>query len=355
MEVEGNIAELMKPLLAGQMLETKWPGDQEATYMAMVSVPQSHIFNGLGWHVVVRESASAVNAGIVRMNWRVVGVSVLTGLVFSILGLFAVRQITRPLQILANDITKFGETETPPQSGSSTQIAEVKNIHSAFRDMAANVLIHQKLLSETQVEIVKALGRAGEFRDNETGNHVFRMSICSARLAELAGMKPQDVEVLRLASQMHDIGKIGIPDHVLLKPGKFDDAERAIMERHCEIGAGILTGLDSPLIVMARSIALSHHEKWDGSGYPHRLSGSAIPLEGRVAAICDVFDALLSSRPYKQGWPLEKVLAFMREQSGRHFDPALIALFLQHIDDFTQIRSQFVDEPVLEEMTVSSN
>ena len=154
--------------------------------------------------------------------------------------------------------------------------------------------------------------------------------------------------MIQQASKMHDLGKIGIPDHVLLKPGRFDASERAIMERHCEIGARILTGVETPLTVLARTIAISHHEKWDGSGYPNRLAGEDIPLEGRITAICDVFDALLSSRPYKQGWALDKVEAFLREQAGQHFDPTLIGIFLAHLPDFVAIRDQFRDETPVE-------
>jgi putative two-component system response regulator len=160
----------------------------------------------------------------------------------------------------------------------------------------------------------------------------------------LAGWDATAAETLRLASQMHDVGKIGIPDHILLKPGRFDAAERAIMERHSEIGARILAGIDTPLTVMARTVALTHHEKWDGSGYPNALAGEEIPREGRIAAICDVFDALLSSRPYKDGWPLDKVVNFMGEQAGKHFDPDLIAIFLAHLDDFIAIRHRFQDD-----------
>jgi putative two-component system response regulator len=143
---------------------------------------------------------------------------------------------------------------------------------------------------------------------------------------------------------MHDVGKIGIPDQVLLKPGRFEPEERALMEQHSEIGARILTGIDTPLTVLARTIALTHHEKWDGSGYPRRLASADIPQEGRIAALCDVFDALLSSRPYKQGWSIEKVVAFLTEQSGQHFDPELVALFLANLDDFVAIRARFQDK-----------
>lgn len=345
----GNAGELLKLVTPGQMIEAAWPSKPETFFLATALTPPGRAFSGLGWRVVVRESAPAVNANIARMKWQVLGASTLAGLLFALLGLLAVRPITRPLQALVHDMTRFGETEAIPKANVINRIVEVRNLHNSFLSMATNVAANKELLQETQVEIVKTLARAGEFRDNETGNHVFRMSLCCGRLAELAGLGLDQVEMLRLASKMHDVGKIGIPDHVLLKPGRFDDVERAIMERHCEIGARILTGIDTPLTVLARKIAMSHHEKWDGSGYPNRVAGNAIPLEGRIAAICDIFDALLSSRPYKEGWPLEKVVAFMREQAGHHFDPGLIALFLGHLNDFVEIRALFRDEPVTEE------
>jgi hypothetical protein len=342
----GNVGQLVDALDFGQMAEGRWPaGAVESMFVVAEMPPIVGIANGLVWRIAVRESAPAVRSGIARMKWQVFGGSLLAGLLFALFGLLAVRSVTLPLRALVDDITRFGETETISGVVVSDRIAEVREIHGAFLLMAARVAAHKEQLQETQIEIVNALGRAGEFRDNETGNHVIRMSLCCARLAELAGKDGQEVELIRMASQMHDIGKIGIPDHVLLKPGRFDDAERAVMERHAEIGARILTGVDTPLTVLARTIALTHHEKWDGSGYPRRLAGDAIPLEGRISAICDVFDALLSSRPYKQGWPLAKVVDLMREQAGRHFDPVLVSLFLDHLEDFTAIRDDFRDEP----------
>lgn len=340
----GNVESLMQQLTSTPMAETAWPTEADPHYMSAALTPSNGNFPGLGWRIVVRESATVVHAGIERMKRQVITTIGVAGLLFSILGLFAVRTITRPLHQLNQHIQRFGESETIPEAHANYRIMEVRNLHHSFLNMATSVVAHEQLLHETQMEIVKALGRAGEFRDNETGNHVLRMSFCCAHLAKLAGVDDQNVEMIRLASQMHDVGKIGIPDNLLLKPGRFDDAERAIMERHCEIGAQILTGVDTPLIVMARAIAMGHHEKWDGSGYPKRLAGSSTPLEARIAAICDVFDALLSSRPYKQGWPLEQVVDFLREQSGRHFDPELLTFFLAHLPEFIAIRERFRDE-----------
>ncbi|MCE8018721.1 response regulator [Halomonas sp. MCCC 1A11036] len=193
----------------------------------------------------------------------------------------------------------------------------------------------------TRLQIIQRLGRAAEYRDNETGQHVIRMSHIAALLAERLGWAPADVELMLHASPMHDIGKIGIPDAILLKPGKLDDEERRIMQRHVEIGAELLGDDDFPLLNLAREIALNHHEKWDGSGYPQGRAGNDIPQSARIAAVADVFDALTSARPYKPAWSVDQAVAFMREQSGRHFDPKVIEVFLASLEDIQRIRARY--------------
>ncbi|THF66613.1 response regulator [Pseudothauera nasutitermitis] len=193
----------------------------------------------------------------------------------------------------------------------------------------------------TRLQIVQRLGRAAEYRDNETGQHILRMSNIAALLAGRLGWSSAEVELMLHASPMHDIGKIGIPDAVLLKPGKLNDEEWEIMKRHPEIGAELLAGDDSSLLRLAREIALGHHEKWDGSGYPGGLSGSSIPQSARIAAVADVFDALTSARPYKEPWSIERAVAYMQEQAGRHFDPAIVEVFLSSLEDIQQIRERY--------------
>jgi CHASE2 domain-containing sensor protein len=183
-------------------------------------------------------------------------------------------------------------------------------------------------LRETQLEIVLRLGRAVESRDADTGVHVDRMSALCERLALAAGMPAAEAELLRHASALHDVGKLGIPDRVLRKPGRFDAGERALMETHTTIGAEILAGSGSRLIQLGAVIARSHHERWDGTGYPDGLAGEAIPLAARICAVCDVFDALMSPRPYKSAWTLDATLEELAAQRGRHFDPALVDAFL---------------------------
>ncbi|MFO1385700.1 MAG: BLUF domain-containing protein [Chitinivorax sp.] len=218
-------------------------------------------------------------------------------------------------------------------------------LHNYTQSLEQKVRERTRELEQTRIEIIRRLGRAAEYRDNETGMHVMRMSSCCHKLAIAAGLSPQRAELLQLAAPMHDIGKIGIPDHILLKPGKLDSDEWATMQRHVEIGAAIIGEHKSDLLAMARLVALAHHERWDGHGYPYGLAGEAIPIEGRIAAICDVFDALLSKRPYKEPWPEEKAIAFIAEQSGKAFDPALVKLFIELTPELQRIRGLYLDDP----------
>lgn len=182
-------------------------------------------------------------------------------------------------------------------------------------------------LNTSYQSVVRSLLRAAQHKDDETGQHILRIGEMSALIAQALGQPAEWVENIRLAASMHDVGKIGVPDQILLKPGRLTDEERAIVQRHAQIGHAILRdGEDSPLLEMAAEIALSHHEKWDGTGYPHGLEGEAIPLSARIVALCDVYDALRSPRPYKQPWTAERAQHFIREQSGVHFDPRLAAL-----------------------------
>lgn len=201
---------------------------------------------------------------------------------------------------------------------------------------------HQ-LLHESRLQVVRRLGRAAEYRDNETGLHIIRMSYISVIIGRAAGMSEEDLDLLLNASPMHDIGKIGVPDTILLKPGKFEPEEWEIMKTHAQIGADILSGDDSPMMSMARDIALTHHEKWDGSGYPNGLKGEDIPLVGRVSALADVFDALTSERPYKKAWPIQEAIDFIKEQSGKHFDPALVDHMIEHLDLIVEVKEKYME------------
>lgn len=209
--------------------------------------------------------------------------------------------------------------------------------------LEAQVSERTRELHDSRLDIIRRLGRAAEFRDNETGLHIIRMSKYSQILGLKAGMAADEAELLLQASPMHDIGKIGIPDHILLKPGKLDPQEWAVMQTHARIGADLLDGNPAPLLRVARDIALTHHEKWDGSGYPNGLAGEAIPLVGRVVAVADVFDALTSARPYKAPWPVEKALDLLKEQRDHHFEGRLVDLFLEALDQILEIRDLYAE------------
>jgi HD-GYP domain-containing protein (c-di-GMP phosphodiesterase class II) len=232
-----------------------------------------------------------------------------------------------------------GEAEAFPEELRRPVEALAGQVAIALRNVA---LVDQLALS--QRETVYRLCRAAETRDNETGNHIKRISYFAHKLAELRGEDASFRELVFDASPMHDLGKIGIPDAVLLKPGRLTDNERVIMNTHAQLGYEMLAGSDSALLEMGATIAQTHHERWDGTGYPQQLQGKHIPLEGRITALVDVFDALSSPRVYKPAWPLDKVIDYCLEQRDQHFDGELVDTLIENMDDFLAIREEYADE-----------
>jgi response regulator RpfG family c-di-GMP phosphodiesterase len=190
------------------------------------------------------------------------------------------------------------------------------------------------------LETIYRLVLAAEYKDEDTSSHIQRMSLYSAAVARAMGLPEPEVEQILYASPMHDVGKIGIPDWILLKPGKLDDGEWEIMKTHTTIGAGILENSTSDLICMAEDIALAHHERWDGRGYPYGISGSEIPLSARITSVADVFDALTSKRPYKEAFPEEKAFGIIREERGSQFDPTVVDAFFSIQDKIIEIKKE---------------
>ncbi len=198
-------------------------------------------------------------------------------------------------------------------------------------------------IHERELETLAKLAKAGEFRDQTTGNHLTRMAKYSALIGSNLGLAPETVHVLEVAAPMHDIGKIGIPDSILLKKGPLTADEDAVMKTHPRIGYDILKGSPSKYLSMGAIIALGHHEKFDGSGYPNGLHGEDIPIVARVVAVADVFDALVSERPYKHAWSIEEGFAYLESQKGKHFDPRCVEAFVSGIEKVREIQAQYGD------------
>ncbi len=224
----------------------------------------------------------------------------------------------------------------------------LRRSHVALSSRAATLAEEvRKATAEIQArerETVMRLAKAAEYRDPETGAHIQRMSQYSVLIARNLGMSSDFQDMLLHAAPMHDVGKLGTPDHILLKPGKLSPEEFDIMKQHASHGYEILKDSVSPVLKLAASIALSHHEKFDGSGYPSGLAGDEIPLEGRIVAVADVFDALTSERPYKKAWELDKAVALLRDGAGSHFDPECVNAFLQDWDAVLAVKNHYRDE-----------
>lgn len=237
---------------------------------------------------------------------------------------------------LINPLNSAGEPVNFPN--------EQDDLARSLASQAAIALTNAALLEQmkkAQLDTICRLAVAAEYKDMDTAAHIERMSRYSACIAKTMGKDQDYVELMRLASPMHDVGKIGIPDAILLKPGKLTEAEFEQMKKHTEIGARILGGSDHPLLKMSETIAWTHHEKFDGSGYPRSLKGDEIPIDGRIVALADVFDALTSRRCYKPAFTVEKALEIITEGRGKHFDPDVVDAFQSSLSDVLAIKKEF--------------
>ncbi len=217
---------------------------------------------------------------------------------------------------------------------------DVQEVLCFYIDTTEQVHLNREIIA-TQKEVISTMGAIGETRSKETGDHVKRVAEYSKLLALKHGLSPEESEQIKMASPMHDIGKVGIPDNILNKPGKLSEEEFEIMKTHAQLGHDMLKNSQQPLLKMAAIISNEHHEKWNGSGYPRGLKGKEIHIYGRITAIADVFDALGHDRVYKKAWPLEKILELFREEQGKHFDPELVDLFMDNLDEFLAIKNRF--------------
>ncbi|WP_456402629.1 HD domain-containing phosphohydrolase [Persephonella sp.] len=228
---------------------------------------------------------------------------------------------------------------------SNEDINLLKHISLYASSTLENAILYEKLKKAHQ-DVIYRLSHATKFKDPETQNHIIRVGLYCEILSKEIGLNEDEVEIVKLAAPMHDIGKVGIPDRVLLKPGKLDNDEWEIMKKHTIYGYEILKGSESYLLKVASQIALEHHEKWDGSGYPYGKKGEEISIYGRMTAISDVFDALTSERPYKKAWSIDETLEFFKINRGKHFDPKLTDIFIKNIDSFYSIKRELRDEDI---------
>jgi response regulator RpfG family c-di-GMP phosphodiesterase len=275
----------------------------------------------------------------------------------ALLFLFA-KYLTRPVYaiframedvITSKDLSKRVTVEYPDEIGGlayqfNTMIGELEDAYDHVKNFAIREASARKSLAQREYETLTILGKAAEYRDPETGAHIHRVGYYSRMLANALGQTEHDQDLIFYASPLHDIGKLGIPDAILLKPGKLTPEEFEIIKNHTLIAGNILQNARSPYLQAGSIIALTHHECFDGSGYPKGLRADDIPLLGRIVGLVDVFDALISNRPYKKAWPIERALALLDEEKGRHFDPQIVELFLAREEEVTEAYKRHPEE-----------
>jgi putative two-component system response regulator len=243
------------------------------------------------------------------------------------------RSITLPLGMLATDMERIARTQDYSASVPATDDIETEQLANTFTAMMGEIRKSSLALSNREAELIFRLSRATEKRDNETGGHILRMAALCRLVADGLNLSKREVEAIYRVAPLHDVGKIAVPDAIMFKPGKLDAAERREIERHTTYGYEILRDSESDLVILAAEMAWSHHERWDGLGYPRGLKGNDIPFVGRVAAVADVCDALASERPYKPAWGLDAVRAHLIANSGTQFDPACVESLLSRWDE----------------------
>jgi len=273
--------------------------------------------------------------------------TLLLGIIISI---FVSKSYTQPFSRLLEAMKKSDPTKnkiTIVQTSAKNEIRELFDEFNMQMEQINNSSKEVRLLNdeieETQREVVFTMGAIGESRSKETGNHVKRVAQYSKLLALFYGLSEKEADMIKQASPMHDIGKVAIPDAVLNKPGRFDEEERKIMDTHAQLGYDMLKNSHRPLLELAATVAYEHHEKWNGSGYPRGLKEEEIHIAGRITALADVFDALGSDRVYKKAWDDERIFNLFKEERGKHFDPTLVDIFFDNLDEFLKVRDQFKD------------
>ena len=274
-------------------------------------------------------------------------ITLLLGILISI---YLSKSYTKPFSRLLEAMKKSDPTKNEITIVQTSAKNEIRELFDEFNNQMEQISKSSKEIQllndeieDTQKEVVFTMGAIGESRSKETGNHVKRVAQYSKLLALYYGLSQEEAELLKQASPMHDIGKVAIPDSILNKPGRFNDEERVVMDTHAKLGFDMLKNSHRELLQLAATVAYEHHEKWDGSGYPRGLQGENIHIAGRITALADVFDALGSERVYKKAWEDERIFNLFKEERGKHFDPKLVDIFFENLDEFLKIREQFKD------------
>ncbi len=244
------------------------------------------------------------------------------------------------LKKYAKDLSEVYKSEKEKRKELEDAHKQLMEYAEALNNTIAELKDRNKELQEAYLDTINRLVLAAEYKDKETGAHIVRMSRYSTLIAEKLGLPAKDVQNINYAAPMHDVGKIGIPDSILMKPGKLTDEEFETMKNHTTIGATILANSKAEIIKVAEQIALSHHEKWNGRGYPQGVSGDKIPIWGRIVGLGDTFDALTSRRPYKEPYPVEVAVDIIKKERGQQFDPDVVDVFLENIDEIIKIKSE---------------
>ena len=244
------------------------------------------------------------------------------------------------LKKYASDLVKVYQSERQKREELEAANRQLVQYEAELKKTIAELQAVCKELHEAYIDTIHRLVLAAEYKDEDTGYHIVRIGRYSALIAEKIGMPAGDVQKILYAALMHDVGKIGIPDNILMKPGKLSEKEFELMKTHTTIGDKILSDSKAEILQMARQIALSHHEKWNGRGYPQGLSGEEIYLAARIVGLADVFDALTSRRPYKDAFPVEIALDIIRQERGEHFDPGIVDVFFENIDEILKIKEE---------------
>jgi len=317
------------------------PGWFAADLAGQARVGVAFRFEPFGWTVAVTDLRSNFFSEIDAIYRTHLWILLASILVMTALITLNVRQIVSPIERLTrtikgitgeNDLSRRADIDYEDEIG--ILAASFNKMISSLEDDRRQLEAARETAVGHQIETLYLLGRVSDFRDETTGNHLNRIGALSGRLAALIGLSPETQNLIQKSSRLHDIGKIAIEDRILLKPGKLTPEEFDIIKTHTKLGYDLLSSSTSEYLTEGATIALTHHERWDGAGYPGGLSGEAIPLSGRIVSLVDVFDALLSNRPYKEAWSCEAVHAQILEDRGKRFDPALVDAFLAHFDEF---------------------